>query len=366
MRKLAIILIIACSLLFLFSCSSSESGSMVTTTYATATQTATKTYSAAPSVPSTRTSSGGQAAPADRMTVRSGDMSVVVEDVIEGMDRIGRLAEERQGYIVSSQNWRDTYGVHGYISIRVPSTDFTAVMQAVRDMALEVTTQSTSSQDVTEEYVDLNAKLQNLQATETQLLLIMSKAEITEDVLAVQRELTNVRSEIEQIKGRMQYLEQTSSTSLLSINLSQSQLETSLTAEQRIAGTGELIQFYSEVGGGFPPYNYEWDFGDGATVREVNPQHSYQSTGTFTVTLKVTDDRNNSTTSVVENYITIQPGWSIGDTFQSAWNGFMSFGRVWVNVMVWVGIFSPIWIVGAGAYFGVRYYRKRRKNSKTD
>jgi hypothetical protein len=354
----AIILAAICPLLFLVSCSSpspaANSGSTPTSAY-------TSTYSATSGITTSGTSTEDQAWATARMKVRSGDMSLVVEDITRSQDQITRLAEERLGYVVSSRNWRDGSGVHGTISIRVPAADFTAVMQAVREMALEVTTQSIAGQDVTEEYVDLGAKLQNLQATEQQLLTIMGKAEKIEDVLAVQEQLTGTQGEIGQTKGRMQFLEQTSATSLLNVTLAQSKLEAHLTAEKRVVGTAELIQFQSQVGGGFAPYSYEWDFGDGNTVREVSPEHSYQSTGTYTVSLKITDDRNNTTVTTMSDYIAVQPGWSIGETFHSAWNGFMSFGRVWVNVMVWVGIFSPIWIVGAGAYFGIRYFKRRRK-----
>jgi len=78
-------------------------------------------------------------------------------------------------------------------------------------------------------FVDLTAKLKNLEATEQQLLKIMEKAEKVEDILAIQRELTNTRQQIEQTKGRMQYLEQTSATSLIEVSLEQSKLDAKFT-----------------------------------------------------------------------------------------------------------------------------------------
>ena len=70
-----------------------------------------------------------------------------------------------------------------------------------------MTTEASGSQDVTEEYVDLGANLRNLQASESAILKLMDKATQIQDVLALQRELTNVRGQIERIQGRKTYLE---------------------------------------------------------------------------------------------------------------------------------------------------------------
>jgi hypothetical protein len=83
--------------------------------------------------------------------------------------------------------------------------------------------ETTTAEDVTEEYVDLEAQLSNLQATEAQYLVLLEKAETVEDMLKVQKELSNVRGQIEQIEGRMKYLEQTSETSLIEVNLQETE-----------------------------------------------------------------------------------------------------------------------------------------------
>jgi hypothetical protein len=167
---------------------------------------------------------GDSATTVDRMIVRTGDISMIVEDVNAAIDRISKTADQSKGYVVSSNSWRDGERLRGTISIRVPSGDFGSIMTAISQLAVEVTSQTTSSQDVTEEYVDLTAKLKNLQATEQQLLQIMAKAEKVEDILAVERELSNARSQVEQTTGRMQYLEKTATTSLIQVRLEQSKL----------------------------------------------------------------------------------------------------------------------------------------------
>ena len=295
----------------------------------------------------------------DRMIVRTGNMAIVVVDIPETITRITELAGDHEGYVVSSQTWKEGQLLRGTISIRIVAGDYDAVVNEVANLAVDITSQTTSSQDVTEEYIDLTAQLSNLEATEQQLLQVMSKAETVEDILAVQRELTNTRDSIERTKARMQYLERTSSTSLLNIQLEQSKLQVDFSASNNIIKVGQAIRFIPEVAGGFYPYNYEWDFGNNHTSNDVSPLYSYNSKGTYTVTLTITDDQQNTITKVREEYITVQPGWSAGSTAGKAWNGLVTFGRILANIFIWLGIFSPIWIIGGG--IGYWIHRRRKK-----
>ncbi|OGO40351.1 MAG: hypothetical protein A2147_00870 [Chloroflexi bacterium RBG_16_57_8] len=296
----------------------------------------------------------------DQMIVRTGRMALIVEDVSAAIDEITRLALSSQGYVVSSNSFRDGERQRGAITIRVPVGDFDNVMKLVAQIAVEVTSQTTSADDVTEEYVDLGAKLKNLEAAEQQLLRIMEKAEKVEDILSVQREITNTRAQIEQTKGRMQFLEQTSSTSLLEITLEQSKLEVKFTAERRFVESGETVRFAAQVAGGFAPYSYKWDFGDGKTGNDPSPAHAYGGTGDYTVSLTVTDDRGNTDTATTTDYVTAAGGWSAGNVAVSAWNGLAAFGRVLLNIVIWLGIFSPVWIIAGGI---VLWRVRRRKKA---
>ena len=302
-------------------------------------------------------SSDTTTASSERMIVRTGNISMIVEDVNTAIDRISTIAGQSKGYVVSSNSWRDGERLHGSISIRMPSGDFANVMTAITQLAVEVTSQTTSSQDVTEEYVDLSSRLKNLQATEQQLLQIMAKAEKVEDILSVERELSNTRSQIEQTSGRMQYLEKTAAMSLIQVNLEQSKLDAKLTASRRFIRSGESVQFTAQVAGGFVPYSYQWDFGDGKTSNDPAPNHPYRAAGDYSVSLTVTDDRGNTASADMKDYVTVQSGWSAMNVAAGAWNGFASFGRGLFSVAVWLGIFSPIWIIG----LAILYWRLRRR-----
>jgi hypothetical protein len=296
----------------------------------------------------------------DRMIVRTGNMSLVVEDVPVAIDQITSMAEGFEGYVVSSSVWEEEEKLAGSITIRVPAEHFDAAVGALRGLAVDVTSETTSSKDVTEEYVDLEAKLGNLEATEKQLLVIMEKAETVDDILAVQRELSNVRGEIDQTKAQMQYLERTSESSLIEISLEQSKVDIQLYANKATVKERENIQFYVQVSGGFPPYSYEWDFGDGTTSTGETPTHAYKADGSYTVSLKVTDDKGNTNSQTRIDYITVLPGWGAGSIVSGAWNGLITFGRVLADIFIWIGIFSPIWIVVGGIVYGIIYWRRRR------
>ena len=292
--------------------------------------------------------------------MRTAEVALVVNDVAIALDRVADLAENLGGYVVSSKRWKEGERLVGIITIRVPAEDFGGAMESLHRLAVDVTHEDTSAKDVTEEYVDLSAKLKNLEATEEQYLRLMEKAEKVEDILNIQRELSKTRGEIEQTKGRMQYLERTSATSLIRVQLNQAELDVTFTASKKIVKVGQDIRFEPRIGGGISPYSYEWDFGDGNTSTDVVPTHAYKSEGSYTVTLKVTDDRGNLAPKERPGYITVLPGWSAGNIASAAWSGLVTFGHVLANIFIWVGIFSPVWIVIGGGFY---WWRRRRKRA---
>ncbi len=155
----------------------------------------------------------------ERMIVRTGEMSLVVEEVTQACDDIAQLAASYDGYVVSSYISGEEEEMRGWISFRVPDEKFDPALAELRDLAVRVESERTYSEDVTEEYTDLQSRLRNAEATEQQYLALLEKAEDIEDILSIYDYLSRVRQEIEQIKGRMLYLERTTSTSLISVSL---------------------------------------------------------------------------------------------------------------------------------------------------
>ncbi len=161
---------------------------------------------------------------AERLIIRTGNISMAVEDTraalttIEGMVE-GMAAEG--AFVVSADEYGGVEGSqpHITISIRIPASRFATTMDRLAELAVTVTSRNESAQDVTEEYVDLEARLESLEAARQRLLEIMQDARSTKDLLEAEQQLTQREAEIESIKGRMQYLEQSARLSSIWIEL---------------------------------------------------------------------------------------------------------------------------------------------------
>jgi hypothetical protein len=158
--------------------------------------------------------------PQERLIIRTAELSIVVSDTEEVMKTIARMVEENGGWVVSSNAYQysDT-AVSGDITVRVPADGFTSALEAMRGLALEVQNESTSGQDVTEEYVDLSSRLENLESTAARVRTFLDETKNVEEALAVNQELSRLEEEIEVIKGRMQYLSQSAAFSTISVHL---------------------------------------------------------------------------------------------------------------------------------------------------
>jgi hypothetical protein len=165
----------------------------------------------------------------DRMIVRTATLALVVEDTEETLKDIEDLAAELEGYVSSVQTWRQNEQLAGSVTVRIPVIYFDQARERIKDMAIELEGENVSSQDVTEEYVDLEARLKNLEVAEEELLELLASAQEThkdaESILEIYREITNVRQQIEQLKGRMQYLENAAELATLTINLTPEEIE---------------------------------------------------------------------------------------------------------------------------------------------
>ncbi|MEA3406868.1 MAG: DUF4349 domain-containing protein [Chloroflexota bacterium] len=158
-----------------------------------------------------------------RMIIRTVEMTIVVEDTDEVLRTLRSLADSYDGYIASSRRWLANEQPHGRITVRVPAESLDQVIDRLHDMALRVEDENISGEDVTQEYVDLEARLRNLEATEEELLALLTEVRENrgkaEDILAIHRELTNIRGQIESLKGREQYLEQMSALATINVTV---------------------------------------------------------------------------------------------------------------------------------------------------
>jgi len=161
----------------------------------------------------------------DRMIIYNGHLDLVVKDTQAAQDEIAQLVDRLEGYIFSSDSYRYQEGLLTVtISLRVPAGKFNEAMTALREMAIEVTRDSVSTEDVTQEYVDLESRLRALEVKAERLEELMDEAEDTEAVLEVYRELSATQQEIEEVKGRMQYLERSAAMATITVSLTPDEL----------------------------------------------------------------------------------------------------------------------------------------------
>jgi hypothetical protein len=166
-----------------------------------------------------------------RQLILNADIALEVRDVRAAYDRV-QIVAAAQGALVTSANLQagasekdmNTYGSASLV-LRMPQTRFYAVRQRLIDLAGDlqgkVLRDAVSSEDVTEQYVDLQARLRHFKSQETQLLDIMSRARKISDILAVRDQLSAIQQEIERLSGQLRFLQNRVDLSTITVEISQ-------------------------------------------------------------------------------------------------------------------------------------------------
>ncbi len=200
----------------------------------------------------------------NRIIVRTVGMGLVVNSVADSVDLVASAAQDLGGWTVSS----DRSAIHrGNVSVRVPAQQLDEAVRRIRALGMRVDWESSTSQDVTDEYVDSSSRLRSLRATEEALLNLLNQADDVEDALAVQRELTDLQAEIESLEGRIKFLEQTAAFSLINVTLTLSPRPMAVDAgPDQTFSAGQPARFRATFTPpeGIDNFSFLWDFGDGS------------------------------------------------------------------------------------------------------
>ena len=157
-----------------------------------------------------------------------------------GFDRVVAAAARLGGTVLSSDATSDDEGLtSGSVTVRVPADRYDALLTAVSEIG-EVRERAITSQDVSAEFVDLEARLRHNEAQERFYLSLLERAESVEDAIAVQQRVTDIQQTIEQIKGRLSFLEERTDFSRLTVEIFE---------------TGSA---YRQAGGGHPTFAHYW------------------------------------------------------------------------------------------------------------
>ncbi len=164
--------------------------------------------------------------PTDRKIIRNGDLTLELSDPADAQRKIATIAESLGGFVITSEskqsdndNQRSRLAVT--MVVRVPSAQFEAAVEKIRNIGsgTHILWEKITGQDVTEEFIDVEARIRTKKALEAQFMEIMKRAQKISDALEVQGQLAEVRGEIERLEGRRRFLENQASLSTITINL---------------------------------------------------------------------------------------------------------------------------------------------------
>lgn len=154
-----------------------------------------------------------------RRIIKTGEMTVEVEGLPDALGKTRGIADRAGGYVADVNVTEDTEGRRrGTVTVRVPAEKFDEVFKALQEIGLPLSF-SEAAQDVTEEWVDLEARISNKKEEEAALLALLKRKGELSDILEIQRETFRVRGEVEQLEGRLRYLKNQVSLSTISATL---------------------------------------------------------------------------------------------------------------------------------------------------
>jgi hypothetical protein len=162
---------------------------------------------------------------ADRKIIRNADITIEVPSTTDAQHRVTSIAEAHGGFVVTSEakqresNDPAQRTLDIKLVVRVPSNRFGAAFDEIKQLAGNTPAEQVTSQDVTEDFIDLEARLKTQKALEIQFLEIMREATKIADALEVQRQIAEVRTDIEKLEGRKRFLENRSSLSTINVNI---------------------------------------------------------------------------------------------------------------------------------------------------
>ena len=170
---------------------------------------------------------------ADRMVIRTKTLRLEVESTAEALDKVIELTRTYKGTVstmevaTNNDEWIYRYdetgdgtALRGWVTVRIPTDEYEAFVEMVSDVGA-VKFQAEASSDVTQEYVDLSARLENLRAQEVRLREFFEAATDVEDMLAVEAELGRVRGDIESLDAQVKYLERQAAMATITVELTE-------------------------------------------------------------------------------------------------------------------------------------------------
>jgi hypothetical protein len=157
----------------------------------------------------------------DRHLIKNATLTLEARDVRQASTQLVAATRAARGYVADTKESADELGRRTVtIQVRVPFDRFDRSVQQIEALG-KLAEKQVTAEDVTEEFVDSEAKLRNLKRTELRLIAHLGRTARLSDILLVEKELNRVRGEIEQIEGRLRFLSHRVAFSTLTVTLSE-------------------------------------------------------------------------------------------------------------------------------------------------
>ena len=162
--------------------------------------------------------SRGQLETVQRQVISQGSVSLDVEDVPSAAVQVRLIAEGVGGFVEHLTSTGVEERQQSTITIRVPQPEFFNVFDRIKLLG-KVLNENAGSEDVTERFIDLEARLKSAAREEMSLLSLLERAEKVSEILTIERELSRIRTELEQVQGQLNFLERRVSLATITVAL---------------------------------------------------------------------------------------------------------------------------------------------------
>ncbi len=155
----------------------------------------------------------------DRKIIKKANLNLEVENIGKIDKKIIGLITDFNGYIASSRKWQNSNQQNYYsYTLKVPQNNFMNLLQKIKTLG-KLKDERITGQDITMEYIDLQARLKNYKSEEVRYLELLEKAQDVEDILKIEKELNRVRRDIERLQGRLNYYDNQTNLSTIDLQL---------------------------------------------------------------------------------------------------------------------------------------------------
>ena len=161
------------------------------------------------------------AAMLDRQLIKEGSINFETHDIAETRQHIESLVQKYGAYISQEDERASSSRIYQNMTVRIPKTHFDVFVTELSGSVKKIDEKSITVQDVTEEFIDNTARLAVKKETEQGYLRLLNQAKTIKDILDIQNELQDIRSDIESIEGRLRYLKNSVNFSMLHISMYQ-------------------------------------------------------------------------------------------------------------------------------------------------